>query len=274
MNTNKNHFSKTDFESYYNISKRKNLSTAEMEAKINFEKHLNECPKCNSEYFLLKSAYFNENEKYRRRSKIRTVSLVTASSIVLLFLIINPMKEKVNSTLAENKKTDSKETGQTSEQTDTIENRKKYETAADNGQENKGKLRDLYKVYSELSINDNSTDFYAFASVNNVELPKSFKDDNIQETQIKELNIRTTSEIKLLQPKNYIALTPPITFQWEKTSDEITIVLKNNNNKKVFEKSSSDSSTIIFNEKLEPGVYYWDLRINNRVKIKRKFYIL
>ena len=135
-------------------------------------------------------------------------------------------------------------------------------------------LLDLLNSYSDTKLGNPKISLLEHAVANNFELPPSFVEDELQEIQINESYLRSHNEDIKIEPPNLSIMKVPINFRWNINSGEVRIVVKDNNNQKVWEKSFNEIKEYTFEEKLPAGLYYWDVRLNNRVKQKNKFFLL
>ncbi len=219
------------------------------------DKHLQSCPKCSTHLYMVESLYNSEVKKYTYRNKIRK-NLVYSASIILIAISIfyfQPWNK---------------------DQTEIPLIAK--DDLIDSSSTDKNSLKNLIEDYIALKANGNESNLLSFSNERELELPPSYIEDRFQERQVKESNIRSTvSKIRIISPKNLtIILKSPLTFTWENFDGEVVIVIKDNRNTIIWEGTSSTKPSLTCYKKLEPGTYYWDLRIKARVIFKRKFFII
>ncbi len=281
MELNNKHLGTDEFKFYIELSGNKTqLTEVQKKSLTDIENHLNSCFKCNAEYLFLKSVYFEKISRYgKAKRKRKTVLIASASIITLLFLsqllffsgnkpdqIITDSDETIlNDSIKDNKKTN-------------IDIAKKDsfegEPSLIEKDKNEHLLELLYAYVDLVKSNKFEVNLVEFAEESGVELPKAFAEDFRQDLRIKNIDLRDTENVKAISPENFSILKAPIIFEWGKIEDSVSVVIKNNLNENVWEEKTTGTSKIKFDEELKPGTYYWDLRVNDKVQGKYKFFIV
>ena len=136
-------------------------------------------------------------------------------------------------------------------------------------------IEDLIEEYISKKETDKELRLLAFSKEKEFELPSNYYEDELQELQVKESITRSSNDkIKNILPYNSAILNSPILFEWENFDGKVSIVIKDNKNQKIWEDSISNKRTLVCEINLEPGTYYWDFRINEKIQTKRKFYLI
>ncbi len=284
MTLDNRHLSPEKIKLYIELSGKKN-QLAEEEKKIlnDIESHLNRCFKCNAEYLFLKSVYFPRISKYESSKRIRNTVLVGSASIIVLLFLTQTIffsDNKPEEILAdidngkeivlENSIEVNEKEGVFITKEDSIEN----EQPPVERNESEDLIELIYAYVDLKKSNKIESNLVSFADKSNVELPKVFIEDYRQDLRIKNINIRNTEIINVVSPENLSILTIPITFEWTKIEDTVTIVIKNNQNENIWEKKIAGTSKVELNEKLNSGIYYWDIRVNDKLRNKYKFFVI
>lgn len=102
---------------------------------------------------------------------------------------------------------------------------------------------------------------------------KDFAANDILENFVNR-NIRSESEIKILQPKIGDTVHIPTTFKWDQNNiaGSNNFVIVNNKNLEIYE-AEAIGSEIIIDRTFERGLYYWKIFTNDKLEAVGKFYI-
>lgn len=277
------HLAPDEFKEYIELSDSKKQLTEDQKKFLNdVEHHLTTCFKCNAEYLFLKSVYLKKVSNYESPKKTRIKVLAVSALIIIFFTLFqiiflsdkkteeklvdldNENKAIVNDSLEENNKTES---------FITKEDSLKKELLIGKETRNNVLINLLYAYIDQKKSRETELSLAEFSEENDVVLPKAFIEDFRQDLRIKNISLRDTENVTILSPENLSILTTPIVFEWEKITDSVTVVIKNNLNEIIWEIQTNSSSKVEFNESLEPGTYYWDIRIKDKLRRKSKFFI-
>jgi hypothetical protein len=134
-------------------------------------------------------------------------------------------------------------------------------------------LEKLIKEYNKV-IHKKTISLSTFAENQDITLPEAFKENPILQKRAQYNNTRSQTGINIVQPaNNKIVKNIPIVFEWKNAINNGSIFIINNNNKVVWQRST-DGTKLICSDKLEPGLYYWDFRIDKKMKIRRALFVL
>ncbi|MEO8399253.1 MAG: hypothetical protein ABI550_05475 [Ignavibacteriaceae bacterium] len=100
-----------------------------------------------------------------------------------------------------------------------------------------------------------------------------FEENKILENFI-DRNIRSSSTIKIISPEIGDTIKTPHVFKWEKIKEasEYSVIILSNKNKKVAEINSAQNFLQVSKE-LSPGLYYWKLEAEGKLRAVGKFFV-
>ena len=98
-----------------------------------------------------------------------------------------------------------------------------------------------------------------------------FTANNILENFVNR-NVRSESSVKIISPQIGDTLSVPINFKWENKKSNYIFELVNNGNKFISKQALTDNH-LIYKEKLNPGLYYWKILVDDKLEVVGKFYI-
>ena len=90
-----------------------------------------------------------------------------------------------------------------------------------------------------------------------------------------ERTLRSASDVSILSPGMGDTISMPFTFKWEgeKRGKGCTLTIVDNKNGEVWTKTTSASEVVLKN-KLEPGLYYLKLEVNEKLVRVGKFFVI
>jgi|GEM_PF-6848180 len=100
---------------------------------------------------------------------------------------------------------------------------------------------------------------------------EDFVANNVLENFV-DRNMRSEVGTKIISPAIGDTLSVPINFMWGNEKGNYTFELVNNRNKRISRKVLSNNH-LVYNEKLNPGLYYWEILVNDKLEAVGKFYI-
>ena len=231
----KKHITKEEFFILYSSSKDLANSKIDNKEILRIKAHINECAFCKNQYSILENLYFKESKKYKNRKYVRN-SLATISIIIIISTLF--FKSEKDSPLITN-----------------------------------GNNFNIINIFYQFKKSEENS-FYDFALLNKNDIGDDYKDDFNQELFINEHNLRSEYDDLIISPLTNIDVRFPLVFKWNKLINGTEIVIKNNKNKILYNSGVIKDSSIAVNIDNNIGLYYWDFRIEGKIIVKRKFYVL
>ncbi len=112
-----------------------------------------------------------------------------------------------------------------------------------------------------------------FAAQFDFKLPPAFVDNSLLERRLGQITLRTPLSVDMLEPAHLSIPRVPFFFTWRDSKKQYTVVIKNNLNQIIWRRTSH-SSRIECKTELESGTYYWELRKDNIMIGRYKFFIV
>ncbi len=100
---------------------------------------------------------------------------------------------------------------------------------------------------------------------------EDFAVNNVLENFV-DRNVRSENRVKIIAPQIGDTLTVPTNFEWKSEKGNYVFELVNNRNKRISEQSLTDNH-LAYKEKLNSGLYYWKILVDNKLEAVGKFFI-
>ncbi len=290
------HLSSEDFNFFFAASKKRtSLNENELKKYHEIKNHLDKCKICKEEFDALKEIYFNEVDTYKKRKTVRNSLIASTVTIFLIYFLFLPesvtdkkftedstitgsnpiiLNKPSQTDIPINASIDSSLINKSTEASDQLAEHSELDGIPFQQVDKSITLFDLLNSYKKLNHDSVEINLFEYSIAKNFDLPKNYIEDELQEIQINESYLRSINEDINISPQNLSISSLPINFKWNVNSGQVTIVIKNNKNQKVWEKSFTETKEYIFRDSLSDGLYYWDVRLNNRVKQKNKFFLI
>ncbi len=138
--------------------------------------------------------------------------------------------------------------------------------------ENKKPLFDSVTISENTQIVEAPTEKEEAKNIVKKYNQEDFAVNNVLENFV-DRNVRSESSVKIMAPQIGDTLAVPIKFEWESEKGNYTFELVNNRNKQISKEVLSNNH-LVYNEKLNPGLYYWKILVDNKLEMVGEFYIL
>ncbi len=102
--------------------------------------------------------------------------------------------------------------------------------------------------------------------------PEKFVPNQVLENFV-ERTVRSGQNISILTPAVGDTLSFPYTIRWQGPKENYTVTIVNNNNVEIWKRAIS-SSEIVVNNKLDAGLYYLKLEVNEKLALVGKFVVI